>query len=135
MPFVDTNVLFSYFDKNEKNHFKARKIIRLIDDNSKHTYFYSDYVFDEILTLVRKRQGVNVSNRVLDVLIDSNLKLLKLNEAHLNVALEIFRKYGGLSFTDSTIVALMLDKEIKEIYSFDKGFDSIPKIIRLEEPL
>ena len=59
--------------------------------------------------------------------------MVKIEQRHLSLAMELFKSYEKLSFTDCTTVALMLDLGIKEIYSFDKGFDSVPKIVRLEE--
>ena len=48
------------------------------------------------------------------------------------LAYEVFRKYPALSFTDATSVAYMLDSGIREIYSFDRDFDTVPKITRLD---
>jgi len=46
--------------------------------------------------------------------------------------LSVFKEYPGLSITDASIVAAMEELEIVHIYSFDKGFDKIEWIVRLE---
>ena len=74
-----------------------------------------------------------ISRKILEEILYSELGMLKVEQSHLQLAYEIFKKYENLSFTDSTTVALMLDLGIKEIYSFDSDFDSVPGIIRLEE--
>lgn len=86
-----------------------------------------------MLTLTRTKKSAEASKEVLEEIVGSEIELLKIEQKHLPVAFEIFKKYEKLSFTDCTTVALMLDLEIKEIYSFDNGFDGVPKIIRLEE--
>ena len=69
----------------------------------------------------------------MEEIINSELELIKIEQKHLALAFEIFKSYEKLSFTDCTTVALMLDLGIKEIYTFHRGFDSVPKIMRLED--
>ena len=48
--FLDTSFLVAFYNKKDKNHSEAR---RLISEADKHTSFViSDYVFDEILTVL-----------------------------------------------------------------------------------
>ena len=56
--------------------------------------------------------------------IHSNQKIIK--------SLVIFKKYPGLSITDASMVAVMEDLGIAQIYTFDGGFDRIEWIGRLE---
>ena len=44
----------------------------------------------------------------------------------------IFSKYQGLSLTDASIVASMQKLKISKLYSFDRGFDRVPDIERLQ---
>ncbi|MFH1587745.1 MAG: PIN domain-containing protein [Candidatus Diapherotrites archaeon] len=132
MGFVDTCVLFAGFVKKDKYHKKAKKLLTELSE-SKKKIFYSDYVLTETLTLTKKRKGKTEANKLLDLLINSELIMLKVEHKHLAMAIELFKKFDKLSFTDCTNIALMLDFGIKTLYSFDKDFDSIPKIIRKEE--
>ncbi|MBI4044672.1 MAG: type II toxin-antitoxin system VapC family toxin [Candidatus Diapherotrites archaeon] len=133
MIFVDTVTLFSSFFVDEKNHVQAKKIILAIAEGKLKNAVFSDYVLDELLTLSRSKKNPSVSNSILEELLDSEIELIKVEHKHLLLAFEIFKKYERLSFTDATTVALMLDLGINQIYSFDKGFDTVPKITRLEE--
>ncbi|HZX34285.1 MAG TPA: PIN domain-containing protein [archaeon] len=133
MQFIDTVTLFSAFFADEKHHFKSKKIVNAIVSGKLKGVVFSDYVLDELLTLARVKKGARVSNEILENIVGSEIEMLKVEQKHLIVAQEIFKKYYKLNFTDSTIVALMLDYGIRELYSFDKGFDSVPKIIRLGE--
>lgn len=133
MRFIDTVTLFAAFFPDEKRHLAAKKIVETITEGKVKNVVYSDYVLDELLTLARTKKNATASNKIVDELIDSEIKLVKIEQKHLAVAFEIFKKYEKLSFTDSTTVALMLDYGIKEIYSFDSGFDGVPKLIRIED--
>jgi len=118
--------------KQEKNFDKAVKIITAIE-NSTINAVYTDYILDEILTCIRKHYGIKASLEALDVLIASKIQMVKVEEKHIRTAIEIFRKYPKLSFTDAISVAVMIEKNIENICSFDSDFDSIPRIRRLEE--
>ena len=133
MKFIDTVTLFASFFVDEKHHAKAKEIVGAIVEGKIRNAVYSDYVLDELLTLARAKKGVAISNKILEEIINSEIKMEKVEQRHLSLAMELFKSYEKLSFTDCTIVALMLDLGIKEIYSFDRSFDSVPKIVRLEE--
>ncbi len=60
------------------------------------------------------------------------IKIINVDEISFARASSIFKEYPGLSITDSSIVAEMEELGIKHIYSFDKGFDKIDWIVRLE---
>ena len=118
--------------EDEKHHEKAKKILHSIAEGKIRGAVFSDYVLDELLTLVRKKKSPAASNEVLEQILGSEIRLAKISENHLVLAYEVFRKYPALSFTDATSVASMLDSGIREIYSFDRDFDTVPKITRLE---
>lgn len=130
MKFIDTNIFIANLFRDETNHEKAKKIIQKIDSE---TAIYSDYILDEILAWIRSKKGAKISIDVMDNIIESKLRLFKIEEKHIVSATEIFRKYERLSFTDCTIIALMQDKGIKDLYSFDSGFDGVSSIVRSEE--
>ncbi len=133
MPFVDTVTLFAGFFEDEKHHEKAKKILRAVAEGKIRNAVFSDYILDELLTLVRKKKSPAASNEVLEQILGPEIRLAKISENHLALAYEVFKKYPELSFTDATSVAYMMDSGIREIYSFDRDFDTVPKIMRLEE--
>ncbi len=133
MPFVDTVTLFAGFFGDERHHEKAKKILQAVAEGKIRNAVFSDYILDELLTLVRKKKSPAASSEVLEQILESEIKLAKISENHLALAYEVFKKYPALSFTDATSVAYMMDNGIREIYSFDSDFDTVPKITRLEE--
>ena len=127
---IDTNIFIASFFRDEVHHESAKRIIQKIE---KENAIYSDYILAETLNWIRNKKGLNISVQALDSIIESKIKLIKIEERHILSATELFRKYEDLSFTDCTTIALMFDIGIKQIYSFDSDFDSIPNVIRLEE--
>ena len=132
MLFIDSCTLISFMSKQEKNFDKAAKIINILE-NSLINAVYTDYILDEVLTCIRKHYGVKASLEALDVLIASKIQMVKVEEKHIKTAIEIFKKYPKLSFTDAISVSVMLEKDIQNICSFDSDFDSVPKIKRIME--
>jgi len=132
---VDTAVLIAAYFPREAHHRDAKEIITALQTQRIRGAFITDYILDEIVTFVRRRAGVEASNRVLDNLLASaNLELLKVNKTHLEAGIALFKRYDRLSFTDAITVAVMKDQGIDLIYSFDSGFDSVPGIVRIVKP-
>lgn len=131
MKFIDTGFFISAFMAEEENHAKTAAKLRALAE-SKETCVYSDYILDELLTWVRNRRGKRASLIVLDTLLESDFKLIRVQEPHIITATELFRKYESLSFTDCTTVALMWDRKIGEICSLDSDFDTVPHIARVD---
>ncbi len=50
----------------------------------------------------------------------------------LSDTLNIFKEHKSFDFADAYSVALMKSLKIKDIYSFDRDFDKIPGVNRLE---
>lgn len=47
-------------------------------------------------------------------------------------ALDLFAEHQSLSFGDAMICAAALDEDEAEVYSYDRGFDRVPGVTRLE---
>ncbi|MEM3421737.1 MAG: PIN domain-containing protein, partial [Candidatus Hadarchaeum sp.] len=62
-----------------------------------------------------------------------HVKIIFIDENIFNAAYHMFEKYPELSFADATSVAVMKDRDIRQIISFDRGFDTVRDINRLEK--
>jgi predicted nucleic acid-binding protein len=137
MTFVlDSVVLAAAALKRDARHKEASKILSAIGSGKCGKCLITDFVIAEALTLVRfsRRGGAELSNEMYECLLSSpHLQLVRLTDAELKAAGEIFKKYPRLSFVDSTTVALMLVRGIKNLISFDSDFDGVPGIERHEK--
>ncbi len=130
--FVDSGVWIAAFNKKDKHHKAASKIInQLLDDQIDKAYI-SDYVFDEVTTYIKKKISPEASILVAEAMLDSqNIEIIFMDEKIFNASYHIFKMYDRLSFTDASIVVIMKNRKIKLLYSFDSGFDSVKEIQRL----
>lgn len=94
--------------------------------------YTTDYVFDEAVTvaLVRtKRSDVAVAlgKLILGQDTPSFIEILNVDEETFSNAWTLFKRYSerGLSFTDCASLAMMENRRIDRIASFDAGFDGI----------
>lgn len=132
---VDSGVLAAAALKRDARHKGASRLLSLIGTGRLGKCFFTDGALAETLTLVRfsARGGVEVSNAMYELLTSSkNLELVRPSDGELRVAGEVFKKYPELSFVDATTVALMQGRGIRDLLSFDCGFDGIPGVTRHE---
>lgn len=57
--FLDTSFLVAFYNKKDKNHLSARRFISNEDNGG--SFVISDYIFDEVLTVLMVRGGKSVS--------------------------------------------------------------------------
>lgn len=125
--FVDTSAWCAYFNKKDTNHDRAiahwehvvREAIAL---------YTSDYIFDEVITLLRKRVSFLASKEVGErLLVSTLLKRLNVAPRELLLAWEWYKKYKDhdLSFTDCTSFVLMRAHRIDTAWTFDAHFTAV----------
>ncbi len=131
MRFIDTNLFIRYFTRDDEK--KAQKVLALlkrVEKNEEKIITSSFVIFETIFTLESfyKVQKKEIKELMLPIL---NLKGLKfLNKGIYLQALDIYAK-ENISFTDAFNAAFILERGIKEIYSYDKDFDKIEGIKRI----
>lgn len=86
--------------------------------------FTSDYVLDEVYTLLKIRGSLQTAVVFLDKIGDANINLLRITEPIEMIAKAIFRRFEDpkLSFTDCTSFALITMNKIEAVFSFDNHF-------------
>lgn len=131
--FVDTGVYYALQNKRANHHAVAKTALEAVSDGDFGTAFTSDYVFDETVTLVRSRTGrYDEAKTVTDRILGRNgfhgtLNLLHVDRSDFDRAVEIFERYDDqpLSFIDATTVALVDQREIDAVLSFDDDFEGL----------
>ena len=95
----------------------------------------SEYVYDETVTLTRRRTGDVERSLVVgrairgtrDDLPSDAIEIVYSSQALFEDAVEAYERYAAheLSFTDAMTVAVVQDRDIDAVLSFDDDFDGV----------
>ncbi|MEI6152566.1 MAG: PIN domain-containing protein [Deltaproteobacteria bacterium] len=122
--FIDTSAWVAYFDKKDTNHESALKIWQQVKQE-KAILCTTDYILDEMLTLLKIRANSNVALIAANAIMQSqNTEVIWVKEKLFMGALKLFKKYSDqrFSFTDCTSFEVMKVSSIKKAFAFDSDF-------------
>jgi hypothetical protein len=127
--FIDTSIFVAVRNKRDRNHQRARELMKRALTAEFGVIHTSDYVIDEAATtaLARTRNhqiAVNTGRYILD---SERIEKLAVSPEDFKLAWSKFQtiKDRLLSFTDCTSLALMERRGIERIMSFDSHFDGL----------
>jgi len=131
--FVDTGVIVALRNADDEHHERSKGLMRRALKGEFGRIYTSDYVIDEAVTtaLVRTRRhdlALDVGKYIIE---SPRITKLRVTEDTFNAAWETFKtlKDHPMSFTDCASMALIKKNNIKQIISFDSGFNGlIPRI-------
>ena len=131
--FIDTGVFLALYNVDDHYHQKSKELIKNALTGNLGRLYTSDYIIDGAITtlLVRTRQH-KIAVELGKYLIESpRITKLTVDQDAFNVAWSKFKSMEdkGLSFTDCTSIALTEKHGIKQIMSFDCGFDGLTQRI------
>ena len=119
--FVDTGAWFALFVPTDPDHVAASTWL----DSNAAGLITTDYVIDELLTLLRVRNERRRSLDVGDALLSGEYcKLERVTAADFDEAWEFFSRYHdkSWSFTDCVSLAVIRRLRIRVAFAFDKHF-------------
>lgn len=126
--FIDTWGFITLFNKKEFLHKEVKNLYnkKLI---GKYSFFTTDYIIDESITLIYNRVPRNLAESYVDIILKSiegnDLNLIRVNKRYFDEAISLRKKYKDkpdISFTDLTSIAVIKDLQINEILTADKHF-------------
>ena len=130
---VDTNIFIRFFLNDEpKLSVTAKEIIEGCVAG-KYSLAVLPAIFLEIVWLLKsfyKLPKDEIINKIESMFQIPNLKFI--DEKLVLATVEVFKKYN-VDFVDAFVFANMDGLKIKEIFSFDRDFDKIKGIKRLEK--
>ncbi len=133
---LDTNVIYSMMDKDDRQHLKIKKFFQ---ENNDFLYILPSTTIIEICYLVRTRLSPHLEIRFLEE-INRNFNLEPVRDADIFRIVEILKKYDtlGIGYVDASIVAIAERLRLNKILTLDKkhfevlvpmGFDSFDILI------
>lgn len=122
--FIDSGMLIAYADIRDIYHPSSFKIFQEALDGFYGELYLSDYVFDEIVThtLVRIK-NFEKTQELAELALSSDFVMLKVDQKIFDSSWALFKQRKNLSFTDCSIVELMRSNNIKNLATFDSGFN------------
>ena len=135
MIIVDTNVFVAYLNEKDKNHQRAKTIVRkILSGNFKKSYTISE-VFTETATfLFKQTRRIDYITKAWNLIYTEETAIVEpiiISKEDIEYAWAVFQKYTTqkrpLSFVDCLLIAVSQSYEIDSIASFDSEFDGILK--------
>lgn len=128
--FVDTGAWFAYFVRRDPDHAAA---VEWMKQNRK-PLVTTDYVVDELLTLLKLRESHRLAVAAGDLLWSQQVAEVEhIGHNDLAAAWDVFRRYQDKdwSFTDCTSKVVIDRLGITEAFAFDHHFEQFGKVVRL----
>lgn len=122
MTFVDTSAWLAIFVRNDANRPAAREWLK---ENGGQTLITTDFVIDELLTLLRCRNESERALRAGEQLVTDTMASIEfVTTADFEEARRVFRHFNDKtwSFTDGTSRAAMTRLGIETALAFDSHF-------------
>ena len=121
--FIDTGAFCALTIPKDEHNQKAKSIHKQLKD--RHAILYSsDYVLDEVYTLLKTRASHTTSVKFMDELQKISIIILRITQGIEESAKAIFRQFEDkrLSFTDCSSFALINHFGIDAVFAFDEHF-------------
>jgi len=129
MIILDSSFIISYYNLEDQNHEKALELMTKISRGIYGEVIISDYIFDETVTVLLAK--LKDLGRV-KIIGDKMMRALKyhIDEETFKDTWQLFnvQKQTKLSFTDCSIIALMKNRNINNIATFDEEFKKIKEL-------
>ena len=127
--FIDTGIFVALHNADDEFHQRSKELVERALKGDFGRIFTSDYVVDEAVTtaLVRTKRHDLALDLGRYIIESPRITKVWVGEDAFKKAWEKFRvlKDKPLSFTDCTSIALVEISGIKQIMSFDSGFDGL----------
>lgn len=120
--FIDTSALYALINRKDKDHEKIQKFLA----DYKGRLFFTNYIFDEIITLVMGRLGHEMAVKIGNTLqVSPQIIKIWITPSDDKLAWELFvsRKDKSYSFTDCTSFIVMKRLKITKCLTFDSHFN------------
>ncbi|MDG5758274.1 PIN domain-containing protein [Natronococcus sp. A-GB1] len=130
---IDTGVFVAVQNDRDHHHDAATGALAAVLAGEFGAPYTTDYVYDEAVTLARKRTGTHREARLVGDRIagrgsfPGGIELLIVTRDRFERTVRTFERYDDhdLSFTDASLVSLIENDGIDAVLSFDDDFDGI----------
>jgi len=132
MIFIDTNIFLRYFEREDELAYKKTERLFTEIVNGNIVGVSTSLVIAEVIWVLVKFYGWDkeeICNNIEFILITPNIRFK--DKAILVNAVNVYRE-KNISFIDAYNYSFMRANGINEVFSFDRDYDKLPDINRLE---
>ena len=131
MIFVDANVPMYLVGTPHRNQERAVAVLRRLAQE-RETFVTDVEVYQEILHRYTETRRISVIDSAIDTLNNIVSEVMSYGMPEIYAARDLIAITDGVSARDALHAAIMRQAGISRILSYDRGFDAIPGIERLE---
>ena len=129
----DSNIFIAIWHRGDSKKDAAIKILDTFKSEGIKNVYITNYVLVEVINFLLKKMNFEDLMQVYDYLTTTDrIKIIQVDKIMETGIHSLFLQYKSLSLTDCSLAALAKELSIRNIYSFDSGFDKVKGIIRLE---
>ena len=136
MRFLDTNVVLRYLTRDDEAKAQAcYRLFQRVKSQEEELFTCEAIVTEVVYVLASRRAGYGLSHEEIRARLVPILSLRGLRLQHKAVyvrALDIYASRPYLDFEDALAVAHMERRGIAEIVSYDRDFDRVAQVRRIE---
>ena len=134
MIFLDSGIFIGAAIENDRFHGKAVEILKELN-KCKETILITSFILSEFITAVGRALGGKIAyTAYFDTIDNPKIQLIHPDQGLMNRSMVNYLKYGGtIGLVDMLSVQAMFESSVKKIASFDKDFDKIDGIERVEK--
>lgn len=127
---IDSTVLIAHAYTRDENYEKALELLPpFTKEKRRHI---TDYCILETTNFLLRKSGFKDARKALETLTNAKqIEVIYNDELSFRTTRKIFEEHPGLSFVDANMVFHMQRLNLKEILSFDTGFDKVKEIKRV----
>ncbi len=134
MKLIDSTIIIAAANENDQWHAGGKIIMDDLWNGNHGKVLMTDYVLSETITETGARLGGKTARKVYLALTNTSfIEIVYVTQPLLERTMFTHLKYDGkLSLADAVSVQLMIERQIKEILSFDSDFDRVDGIKRIK---
>ncbi len=130
---IDASVFCAYANAKDIHHHNSKKIFSDILSKKYGEAILTDYLFDEIVSVIFRKTNKKTATEIGNVILNSEVFLVQIDAVVFEKAWKIFPKENSFSFTDCTTIAFNDTFGITHVATFDKEFSKLKNITVINE--
>ena len=129
---IDSGIWIGAHWKTDQYNAPSKEIMQAFAEGKIHHFYLTDFVLVETVNFLLRKGNYEIAKLALEAFNSERITIYHVDVLLFKKIQTLFDTYKELSLTDASLIALAEELNIKTIFSFDKVFDRVKSIRRLE---